>query len=215
MNNYYTDKILALEDVGHSQWNPKRFEDEYRQMCSQQYFFGGGKCWTVDKGVHGKSLKAGMIVLAKYNSTNFGVDLMKIHGLTDCINTYGEGYTTETLPFKSVKEALIKYGAKTLDELKEKQHLAIRASGLTDTYGHDSHLYVEDLAYSGPHDKMGPWYYIFENKWVRGSGAEPLSFTLVKEYTITEGEMEVKRGEVIKQTMTDSTFVNEHFMKVE
>ena len=101
-------------------------------------------------------LKKGHIVLASYNQYNQGAQLYEILGLTK-----GDGNSTdEDVYFDSVQQMLDAYDADTLEDVEENAHA-------------DPHLVVKDLE-----DKTsGPWFYIYEGEWVRGSGAEKLTFT--------------------------------------
>jgi len=210
--SYHSYKeIKSIEDVRSGWSHGASFNDQYNQLMCLPHFSGAGKEWTVIGSIHGKSLREGDIVLIKYNFTNCGVGIYKIHGVTDCKNKYGEGEDISALSFKSVKEVLKKYDAKTLEDLKIKQHEFMVAQGVKDTYGHDSHLYVEDLS----DGERGGWFYISENKWCRGSGAEPLSFTLLKEYVFSDSEMESKREEGIKAALNDSASVSSSFNRVD
>ena len=205
-------EIKSIEDLSKGfSGTGKNFNDQFNQLISLDHFSGAGKEWTIIKSLQGKSLEAGMIVLAKYNCCNCGVDIYKIHGVTDCKNKYGDGEDIFALSFKSVKEVLKKYEAKTLEELHQKQHEFMKSQGVADVYGHDSHLYIEDLS-TGEH---GAWYYISDNKWCRGSGAEPLSFILLKEYVFSDSEMEIKREAGIKDALENSASLSASFSKVE
>jgi hypothetical protein len=129
-----------------------------------------GKHYLAVKQLAGRALKKGMVVLAKYNTFNQGVDIVKILGVTGDENKHGTG----GIKFDSVKEAMDHYGVKTVKELEEKQR--------KNDYGHTSHLMVEDMEdVEKDQYKRGPWYYLSGGRWVRGSGAEPLSFVLLEE----------------------------------
>jgi len=118
----------------------------------------------------GKSLKKGDVVLARYNSINQGVDICRVLGVTDDSEKYGQG----GIEFKSVKECLAHYKVKSLAALEALQD--------QNEYGHSSYLVVEDMeGVEGSKSKRGPWYYLDEGRWVRGSGAEKLSFSKMEE----------------------------------
>lgn len=162
------------------------FEYYWRQLKNSETFTSNGKKYKIIKSIQGKSLEAGMKVLAKYNSTNSGVDFVEIIGVTDCNVQYGE-YKNSSDIKKTVKEMMLNYSAKTLEELHDKQHEYVIRSGISkDSYGWDSHLVLRDLKTG----EMGGWYYIYENKWCRGSGAETLSFVLVEEIVPTKAEFD-------------------------
>lgn len=191
---YYSD-VKSLEEIRGCGWDSKRFEEDWQHLIHLPTFTAHGKKYRVVKGCHGKSLKEGMLVLAKYNSTNYGVQLYKILGVTDCFKTYGEEDTGKNPTFKSVKAAMLKYGAVSLEDLKDRQHKCLELSGCKDTYGHDSYLVAQDLE----DNEFGPWFYISENKWCRGSGAEPLSFVQVEEVILTQEELDKQKEDAIEE----------------
>jgi hypothetical protein len=98
------------------------------------------------------------------------------------------------------------------DNPKDKQNLHVINNGITDSYGHDSRLVVEDLL----DGEAGPFFYIFENKWCRGSGAEALSFILVEEDPFTQEELDkIKEDNVekmVKEHLNKS--FDAHFLNV-
>lgn len=162
------------------------FEYQWRILKNSEAFTLNGKKYRPIKSVQGKSLEAGMKLLAKYNSTNCGVDFIEIIGITNCNVQYGEYRNISDIK-KTVKDMMLDYSAKTLEELRDKQHEYVITSGISkDSYGWDSHLVVKDLDTKD----IGAWYYIFENKWCRGSGAEALSFILVEEVIPTKEELD-------------------------
>jgi len=116
------------------------------------------------KNIQGRTLSKGMVVLGSYNAYNQGADLYEVLGFTSDEDKYGEG----GVKFDSVKDLFKYYGVKSLRALEELQN--------QNTYGYSSYMMVRDL-----HDgDEGAWFYIFEGRWCRGSGAEPLSFTLMQ-----------------------------------
>jgi len=129
-----------------------------------------GKEYKATKRLAGNALKKGMIVLARYNSFNQGVDICKIIGVTGDDKAYGEG----GVKFNSVRECLNHYDVKSVKELEKLQE--------ENEYGFQSYLFVEDMEdVEDTKNQRGPWYYIDEGRWCRGSGAEKLSFTLLEE----------------------------------
>lgn len=135
-----------------------------------------GRTYKAVKNLTGLAIAAGQVVIARYNSFNQGVDICKILGVTDMETKYGDG----GIKFKSVKEALMHYQVKTLKELE--------ALGDEKEYGHGCYLYVEDMEDVEHQYKRGPWYYLDEGRWCRGSGAEKLSFSLMEEVPDEGGE---------------------------
>lgn len=118
----------------------------------------------VGRQLRGNQLEAGMKVACYYNSTNEGVDTVEILGFTDNEVQYGKG----DIKFKTIKEVFAKYGVKSLQELEQFERDMF-------AYGYYTYLYARDLQPSFPRYR-GPWYYLFEGRWSRGSGAERLSF---------------------------------------
>jgi hypothetical protein len=118
------------------------------------------------------NLKKGDIVLASYNKYNQGAQLYEILGVTKGDSDSG---SNDQIPFfNSVKEALDHYGVDSLEEMDEEAEGSVR-------------LVVKDLE----DGDSGAWFYIFEDSWVRGSGAEPLTFTYARE--IQPGDEPVKK----------------------
>lgn len=126
----------------------------------------------IPKGqVHGPNLKTGQKVIAFYSKYNLGLDIYEIRGVTGAEQKYGEG----GVKYNSVKEAMQAHQASNLRELE-----AIQAQ--YEDYGHNFYIVVKDLIDGG----TGPFLYLFEGRWVTGSGAEPVSFILVEETTLDE-----------------------------
>lgn len=143
----------------------RRFKDG-----DETYDLPDGRVYTMKKKVvKGDALAKDMLVMASYKSTNQGAQLYQVLGFTDDKDEYGEG----GVKFDSVKQL---FAAKKVSSLKELEELQKK-----NKYGYSSYMVVADLE-----DKeSGPWFYVFEGKWSRGSGAEPLSFT---EVTLDRGK---------------------------
>jgi hypothetical protein len=124
------------------------------ELSDGRVFKGAGTIDPLD-------LKAGDIVLASYNDYNQGAQLYEILGLS------GPDKDEDEVSFKSVQDALDHFDAKDLDELDKKS-----AKG-------EARLIVKDLE----DGDSGPWFYVYKNNWVRGSGAEKLTFTYAREVT--------------------------------
>ena len=123
-----------------------------------------GDSYTAKKAIQGNKLEKDQIVFASYSSTNQGAQIYKIIGFTSDDEKYGDG----GVKFNSAKELLAHYKVSSLKELEELQD--------KNEYGKQSYLVVKDL---GDGDE-GPFFYLHKGRWSRGSGAEPLSFTLVE-----------------------------------
>lgn len=119
---------------------------------------------AVKKRLQGNMLEAGMLVMGSYNSTNQGADLYQILGFTGDEEKYGSG----GVKFKSAKELLTHYKVSSLKALETLQD--------KNEYGYHSYIVVRDLE----DGDEGPWFYPYNGNWVRGSGAEKLTFTLIE-----------------------------------
>lgn len=122
--------------------------------------------YKLGKNLRGKDLQKGMKVVAYYNDTNEGVDVVEILGVTNNNALHGAG----GVAFSSVKEMLKFHGVKTLEQVDT---LDRESDSKHDGWGYHTYLYTRDLTLE---QDSGAWYYIFEGRWCRGSGAEALSF---------------------------------------
>ena len=119
------------------------------------------------KTITSKQLVAGMKINATYyNCSIERSDDYEFLGFTDDKVAYGEG---AKVSFKSSKELLKHYNVKTMKELEKLQD--------ENEYGYSSRMVVKDLKTG----EIGPWFYLFEGRWCRGSGADKLSFKLIEE----------------------------------
>lgn len=121
--------------------------------------------FTFDRRIKGNTLAKGMFVAASYNQYNQGIEFCEILGFTDIDKKYGEG----GVKFNSVKEVFNHFKVSSLKALEN--------VGEDLGYGHSVYLVVKDLET----EESGPWFYLYEGRWSRGSGAEALSFVLLKE----------------------------------
>jgi len=99
-------------------------------------------------------------------------DALKSDLITDMEEKYGDGENK----FDSAKQLYQEYKVTSLKALKEKQDEIAKRKFGKDSYGHHSYLTVKDLN----DGSSGSWFYPYNGKWCRGSGAEPLSFRLMK-----------------------------------
>jgi hypothetical protein len=123
-----------------------------------------GDIYKAVKRLRAPALAKGMVVLAYYDAGNAGSDLYEILGFTGDEEKYGEG----GVKFDTAKEVYKNYGVKNLDTLEKHQD--------KNGHGYSTYLTVKDLN----RDESGPWFYAFQGRWSRGSGAEPLSFILME-----------------------------------
>lgn len=91
--------------------------------------------------------------------------MYEIIGVTDDKSPYGE--SPERI-FNSVRELLKEYNVDDLDELENLQ--------LKNEPGYHFYLVVKDLETGN----QGPYFYLNDGQWCRGSGAEPLYFGLLR-----------------------------------
>lgn len=124
----------------------------------------GDKSFKASKKLSGSALVKGQVVFASFNSTNQGADIYEILGFTGDEDKYGDG----GVKFNSVKELFAHYKVNSLKELEEKQS--------ENEYGYSSYMVVKDIN----DDNEGPFFYLYKGAWVRGSGAEKLSFVEVE-----------------------------------
>ena len=114
------------------------------------------------KVVRSSQLKRGMLLGIKYQGrVNFFVEVL---GFTGNDKKYGEG----GVQYNSQKEMFTANNVKSLKELEELDD--------KNEYGYSHYMKVRDLV-----DKEeGPWLYIFEGRWVIGSGADRVGFLEAK-----------------------------------
>ena len=126
--------------------------EDFREEIKPQFRIG--------KMVRGNTLKRGMKLAAFYNAVNEGVDYIEVLGFTGNDQKYGEG----GVKYNSAKHMLQANSVKTLKHLETKDN--------TREYGYHHYMVAKDLE----EGNEGPWYYLYNGRWSRGSGAEALSF---------------------------------------
>ena len=120
--------------------------------------------YVMKKKVSANALEKGMLVMASYNQYNQGAQLYEIIDIIDK-SAKDDSYKKENA-YPSVKAMLKAHNAKSLAELEAKE----TEDGLRFS------LFVKDIE----DNDSGPWFYLYKGAWVRGSGAEKLTFTLVE-----------------------------------
>lgn len=117
--------------------------------------------FRIGKNVRSNNIRRGMMLAAPYNNGgNEFTDYIEVLGFTGNDQKYGEG----GVKYNSAKEM---YKANNVTSLK-----ALEAKDNENEYGYSHYMYLRDLT----DDSQGSWFYIFEGRWVRGSGADRLSF---------------------------------------
>jgi len=129
--------------------------------------------YKVSGGVIASQLKRGMKVMAVYNSTNEGFDFVEILGVYALHkwHEHDDEIKKHEHVFSSVKDALTSLDVTSFNDIIEKGftlRLIIRDIEPRNEGGEESGC------------EEGDWYYLFNNRFCRGSGAEPLSFFVLK-----------------------------------
>lgn len=132
----------------------------------ETYDMENGDRYEMKGRLNARQLKKGMIVMASYNSVNQGAQIYEIMGFTDNDKSYGEG----GVKFDSLVELM---KAKNVVSIRELEKMAMDDPR---GYGYGFYMVVKDLE----DREEGPWFYFSGGRIVRGSGAEPLSFTEVR-----------------------------------
>lgn len=125
----------------------------------------GNKSYKATKKISGSALKKGQVVFASYSKVNQGANIYEILGFTGAEEKYGDG----GVKFDSVKELLAHYKVSNLKELEEKQS--------ENGHGYGSYIVIKDLK----DGDEGAYFYLYNGSWVRGSGAEKLTFIEIEE----------------------------------
>jgi len=108
--------------------------------------------------VSSSELQVGMVVTGEYNLYNEGAEDFTI-----------KGFKVGDKKYTSIKEMLKDNGASSLGDLRKK--IGTRDQG-------EVRLLTTDVGSSGEDD----FYYLSGSRWARGSGAEPFTFTLLKDH---------------------------------
>ena len=117
--------------------------------------------FRIGKNVRSNMIRRGMMLAAPHK--NFGnefTDYVEVLGFTGNDQKYGEG----GVKYNSAKEM---YKANNVTGLK-----ALEAKDDENEYGYAHYMYLRDLK----DNSQGAWFYIFEGRWVRGSGADRVTF---------------------------------------
>jgi len=146
-------------------------------------------------------LKQGMFIVATYKKYNVGAEFFRIEGFikerTSKNPTYKEDLNNEKEILENIierydtmKEMLFSNGCSKLEELET---LEERSRKLNVDFQFS--ILFRDVTDNGL-DKLGNYYFIYDGKWSRGSGAEPLSFI---QYIPLAGDVEMSMGNVQRQ----------------
>lgn len=160
------NEALKIRELNSGSAHSKKAIDNVKAVTSKkETVIAGDKEYKTIRSIAHTDLAKGMIVLASYKSTNQGAQVYEVLGFTDDNEKHGTG----GVKFSSVKDLLKAKGVKTLEELNKLQD--------KNEYGYHSNMVAKDLD-----DKdQGPWFYLYNGFWSRGSGAEKLSFWLLEE----------------------------------
>jgi hypothetical protein len=128
----------------------------------------GNKSYKAKRVIKSLDLRKGMLFAAYYNADNQGFDIYEFLGVSGNEQTHGDG----GVKYNSVKECLLANNVRSLSELEALDDKYSKEKG----YGHSHDMWVKDIN----DNESGPWFYLSEGKWCRGSGAEPLKFVEVE-----------------------------------
>jgi hypothetical protein len=149
-----------------------------------------GQIFKKSKAKKSIGLQKGQYILSYYNKVNTGTDFFRVEGFGVADESSLNGKSLENrIEFlvDSQKELFKKYNVKSLDELKSK----FFKFGELNT-GKDPILLITWYEDGNPNNEMlSDVYYIDDNRWCRGSGAEPLSFI---EYLPLQGDITNTNG---------------------
>ncbi len=149
-----------------------------------------GQIFEKSKAKKSIGLQKGQYILSYYNKVNTGTDFFRVEGFGVAEESSLNGKSLENrIEFlvDSQKELFKKYNVKSLDELKSK----FFKFGELNT-GKEPTLLMTWYEDGNPNNEMlSDVYYIDENRWCRGSGAEPLSFI---EYLPLQGDVKNTNG---------------------
>lgn len=129
----------------------------------ETYEFKNGDTYKFVKSVASNKLEKGMVVMASYNSSNQGAQIYEIKGFTDSVEKYGES----GVKFDSINDV---FKANKVTSLKALMDLEDK-----NEYGRHTYMVIKDLE----DQSEGAWFYLYKGSWVRGSGAEKLTFYIV------------------------------------
>ena len=118
--------------------------------------------WKAVGTLDSADLEAGFHVAAFYDDVNQGVAFDQIVGFSV---TDADHYSP--VAYRSARELLTAYGAKSLADLESQQKGSTRFT---------IRVIMLDQEENGPHNP----YYIYQGKWCKGSGAEPLEFLRIE-----------------------------------
>lgn len=149
-----------------------------------------GQIFEKSKAKKSIGLQKGQYILSYYNKVNTGTDFFRVEGFGVAEESSLNGKSLENrIEFlvDSQKELFKKYNVKSLDELKSK----FFKFGELNT-GKEPTLLMTWYEDGNPNNEMlSDVYYIDDNRWCRGSGAEPLSFI---EYLPLQGDVKNTNG---------------------
>ena len=126
----------------------------------------GKKVWEVVKQINYRKMKFGKVYAYSYKKYNSGWNIFEFRGYSDLTLAYGRGGPI----FKTIQGVARRYKVKSLREIEKLDDKLLL------DYGHTIYMCTNVLVTV----QTGCYYYIFEGRWCRGSGAEPLTFYQVR-----------------------------------
>lgn len=164
---YYLEMARA-SDFNSGMMKNKRAKDLVKAFRDgeETYDINPNEKYRMVKKVAGNALEKGMLVMGSYNAYNQGAHLYEIVDIIDRSDK-DDSYKKENA-YPSVKAMLKAHDVTSLAELEKKETSADDSLRFS--------LFVKDLA----DGDSGPWFYLYKGAWVRGSGAEKLTFTQVE-----------------------------------
>lgn len=183
------EEAMTLDEANSAFYSDNGYGSRYKWTTANfpKYIKHNGIVF--EKGTPKKSngLRKGQYIFSYYNSVNLGTDFWRVENFAIVkrdAKTKLKDRIVES--FDSQTEMLKKYGVKTLDELDAM--FGYQSSRPDEQPSIIFTFYAEDQNYDG---ELADWWYIYDNRWARGSGAENLSFI---EYIPLMGDEQITVG---------------------
>ncbi len=199
IKNILSEMGITMKDSKKAYGRGRSFGGDYHSWesaVSGEIVEDGGKYWRFTGKANWKSFTPGTLFGATYKSTNAGFTVDTFRGFSGSDVQYGEGGVL----YSTAKEMYKAEGVKSLRQLEDNGK----------EYGFHVYMCIE----TSDGDE-GCYYYPFEGRWCRGSGAEPLTFWTVEEmakpekYEDEEGgafaPSEYSRGDLSKRDLVEGS----------